>query len=53
MLLGGQALDGERLIWWNFVASEAALIEAAKSDWAAGRFPAVPGETGRMSLPAA
>jgi redox-sensitive bicupin YhaK (pirin superfamily) len=52
MLLGGEPLDGERLIWWNFVASDAALIEAAKLDWAQGHFPAVPGETGRMSLPA-
>lgn len=53
MLLGGAPLDGERLIWWNFVASHAALIEAAKADWAAGRFPAVPGETERMPLPPA
>jgi len=52
MLLGGAPLDGERLIWWNFVASDAALIEAAKVDWAEGRFPTVPGETERMSLPA-
>jgi len=53
MLLGGEPLDGERLIWWNFVASDAALIETAKVDWAEGRFPPVPGETERMSLPAA
>ena len=52
MLLGGEALDGERLIWWNFVASEAALIDAAKADWAAGRFPAVPDDPERMELPA-
>ena len=52
MLLGGAPLDGERLIWWNFVASDPALIDAAKADWAAGRFPGVPGETERMALPA-
>ena len=52
MLLGGEPLDGDRLIWWNFVASEAALIEAAKADWAAGRFPAVPDDPERMALPA-
>ena len=52
MLLGGAPLDGERVIWWNFVASDAALIEAAKADWARERFPAVPGETERMALPA-
>jgi redox-sensitive bicupin YhaK (pirin superfamily) len=51
MLLGGEPLEGARLIWWNFVASDAALIEAAKADWAAGRFPAVPGDPERMPLP--
>jgi redox-sensitive bicupin YhaK (pirin superfamily) len=51
MLLGGEPLDGERRIWWNFVASDAAPIEAAKADWAAGRFPAVPGEADCMALP--
>jgi len=53
MLLGGQPLDGERHIWWNFVASDPARIEAARADWGAGRFPAVPGDTGYMPLPAA
>ncbi len=52
MLLGGAPLGGERFIWWNFVASDAASIEAAKVEWAESRFPAVPGETERMSLPA-
>jgi redox-sensitive bicupin YhaK (pirin superfamily) len=51
MLLGGAPLDGERLIWWNFVASDAALIEAAKANWAGRRFPAVPGDTDFMPLP--
>jgi hypothetical protein len=53
MLLGGEPLDGERLIWWNFVASDAALIEGAKADWATGRFPVVPGDMESMPLPAA
>jgi redox-sensitive bicupin YhaK (pirin superfamily) len=53
MLLGGEPLAGELLIWWNFVESDAVLIEAAKADWAAGRFSAVPGDTERMPLPAA
>lgn len=44
MLLGGDKLDGGRLIWWNFVASNQARIERAKSDWAEGRFPRVPGD---------
>jgi redox-sensitive bicupin YhaK (pirin superfamily) len=51
MLLGGEALSGSREIWWNFVASDAARIDQAKSDWAARRFPSVPGDDGYMPLP--
>jgi redox-sensitive bicupin YhaK (pirin superfamily) len=36
MVLGGEPV-GERLIWWNFVASSQARIDAAKADWKAGR----------------
>ncbi|MGD8339521.1 MAG: pirin family protein [Gammaproteobacteria bacterium] len=53
MLLGGEPLEGERAIWWNFVASDPARIEAAKADWEAGRFPPVPGDDERMPLPPA
>lgn len=48
MLLGGQPLDGERSIWWNFVSSDPARIETARRDWAAGRFPKVPGDDESM-----
>jgi len=51
ILLGGAALDGHRNVWWNFVSSSKERIEAAKGDWKAGRFPAVPGETGFVPLP--
>jgi redox-sensitive bicupin YhaK (pirin superfamily) len=51
MLLGGAPLDGDRAIWWNFVASDEATIETAKRDWAAGRFPRVPGDDDYMPLP--
>lgn len=44
MLLGGDRLDGERHIWWNFVASSEARIEQARRDWAEGRFAKVPGD---------
>jgi redox-sensitive bicupin YhaK (pirin superfamily) len=44
MLLGGDALDGERHIWWNFVASSPERIERAKADWKAGRFGTIPGD---------
>jgi len=36
MVLGGEPV-GPRLIWWNFVASSQARIDAAKADWQAGR----------------
>jgi len=36
MALGGEPV-GERIIWWNFVASSQARIDAAKADWKAGR----------------
>lgn len=36
MALGGEPV-GERIIWWNFVASTQARIDAAKADWKAGR----------------
>lgn len=51
MLLGGAAIDGQRHIWWNFVASTPERIEQAKADWKAGRFAAVPGEDEFIPLP--
>ena len=36
MVMGGEPV-GERLIWWNFVGSSQARIDAAKADWKAGR----------------
>ncbi len=53
MLLGGAPIDGERFIWWNFVSSSKALIEAAKADWREQRFPPVPDETEWIPLPEA
>lgn len=44
MLLGGEPMDGRRYIWWNFVSSSQDRIEAAKADWKARRFGAVPGD---------
>ena len=50
MLFGGESL-GERHLWWNFVSSSRERIERAKSEWAAMRFPPVPGETEFIPLP--
>jgi redox-sensitive bicupin YhaK (pirin superfamily) len=35
MVLGGDALDGHRLMWWNFVSSRKERLVQASSDWAA------------------
>lgn len=45
MLLGGEAFTSPRHVYWNFVSSCKERIEQAKEDWAAGRFPIVPGDT--------
>jgi redox-sensitive bicupin YhaK (pirin superfamily) len=51
MLLGGAKLDGERFIWWNFVASSRERMEEAKRLWREQRFPRIPGETEFIPLP--
>ena len=50
VLLAGEP-PGERRLWWNFVASDEARIEAARARWAAGGFDAVPGDDERMPAP--
>jgi redox-sensitive bicupin YhaK (pirin superfamily) len=51
MLLGGAPLDDGRVLWWNFVASDRKLIEAAKQRWREQEFGSVPGETEWIALP--
>lgn len=51
MLLGGESMDGQRSIWWNFVSSRKERIEVVKADWKADRFAAVPGEHEFIPLP--
>ncbi|WP_458759122.1 pirin family protein [Afipia sp. TerB] len=51
MFLGGDALEGPRHIWWNFVSSSKERIEQAKQDWKSGRFAHVPDETEFIPLP--
>ena len=50
VIIGGTPL-GKRTVWWNLVASRRELIERAKQDWQAGRFPTVPGEKEFIPLP--
>jgi hypothetical protein len=51
IFLGGDALEGPRHIWWNFVSSSRERIEQAKEDWKRGRFAHVPNETEFIPLP--
>lgn len=51
MICGGAALEGDRIVWWNFVSSSRERIEQAKRDWREGRFGEVPGETDFIPLP--
>lgn len=51
VLIGGDSLDGPRRMNWNFVASDPTFIEQARARWAAGDWPTVPGENGRVELP--
>lgn len=51
MICGGDALAGERIVWWNFVNSSRERIEQAKRDWRDGRFARVPGEQDFIPLP--
>ena len=51
MFLGGDALEGPRHIWWNFVSSSKERIEQAKEDWKSGRFAHVPNEHEFIPLP--
>jgi redox-sensitive bicupin YhaK (pirin superfamily) len=51
MFAGGDALQGERFIWWNFVSSSREHIELARQNWREQRFDTVPGETDYIPLP--
>ena len=51
VIAGGAPLDGDRFIWWNFVASSREAIDAAARRWQQDAFPAVPGESERIPLP--
>jgi hypothetical protein len=50
VVIGGHPL-GKRTVWWNLVATRRDLIERAKSEWRAGLFPKIPGETEFIPLP--
>lgn len=51
MICGGDTLEGERIVWWNFVSSSRERLEQAKRDWKEGQFDDVPGELDFIPLP--
>jgi quercetin 2,3-dioxygenase len=52
LLLGGEPLGEQLLMWWNFVARTPAEIETATASWRAGEFGAVGGYQGEpLSAP--
>lgn len=52
LIFGGEPLEGERYILWNFVASSKEKLSEASARWEAQEFGKVPGETEWIPLPA-
>ncbi|MBA3593831.1 MAG: hypothetical protein H0W47_08530 [Polaromonas sp.] len=52
MVIGGDALDGHRFMWWNFVSSRKERIVQASRDWEAQNMGRVPRDTELIPLPA-
>jgi redox-sensitive bicupin YhaK (pirin superfamily) len=50
-IFGGEPFPEERIIYWNFVATNKELIEEAKEKWLAQTFDKVPGENDYVPLP--
>ncbi|SFG64713.1 hypothetical protein SAMN05518865_11586 [Duganella sp. CF458] len=51
VIIGGEPLDGQRFLFWNFVSSSKERLLKAADDWEAQRFDKVPGETEFIPLP--
>ncbi len=51
VVIGGDALDGKRFIWWNFVSSRKARIVQASDDWLAQKMGKVAGDEEFIPLP--
>lgn len=51
MVIGGDALDGHRFMWWNFVSSRKERIVQASRDWEAQTMGQVPGDPELIPLP--
>ena len=51
VVIGGEALNAHRYMWWNFVSSRKERIVQASNDWLAQSMGQVPGETEFIPLP--
>lgn len=51
MVIGGDALDGPRFLWWNFVSSRKERIVQAAHDWEQQTMGRVAGDAERIPLP--
>lgn len=51
VVVGGDALDAHRFIWWNFVSSRKERIVQASEEWAAQTMGQIDGETEFIPLP--
>jgi len=51
VVIGGEPLDGERHLYWNFVSSSKKRIEQAKQQWREQGFEKIPGEIEFIPLP--
>lgn len=51
MVIGGDALDGHRFMWWNFVSSRKERIVQASRDWEAQVMGQVAGDSELIPLP--
>lgn len=51
LLFGGTPFEEERQIFWNFVASDKALIEAAKEKWKEKKFEMLTDDNSYIRIP--
>ena len=51
VVIGGEALDAHRYMWWNFVSSRKERIVQASEEWLAQSMGHVPGESEFIPLP--
>ena len=51
LLFGGEPLEDEPVLLWNFVSAEKEKLQQAKADWQNKLFPKVPGDDTYIPFP--